>query len=225
MRSSQRSISNVIRVFQFGPQASDVPASAHFRRVRDRRGLRRDVPGSLEARKRPAKPLELTFGIYRIVPTDMKDMSSPDHFSLTPMSMSPRKSRRSLASLRLFTKPASNGILRHAQSGRSSKNPGGVGLWQIRDIRSESGASTLSRQRSVLPEAARLLLLQLDSPLPFRFFHPGRFRSGFCQEFSSCSEGVFSSRLMITALIDCRQLLLSPAVSQRRPRLPGRKSI
>src|SRR5580704_3292119 len=67
------------------PPGLQLPGRAYFRGTGDRRGLRRNVPGLLEARKRPAKPLELLFRSDRIVPTDMKDVSSPDHLPLAPI--------------------------------------------------------------------------------------------------------------------------------------------
>jgi hypothetical protein len=75
-----------------------------------------------------------------------------------------------------------------------------MGLWQIRDIRSESGASTLSRERSVLPEPARLLLLQLDNPLPLASFHPGLSAQVFARNFIMFRRGFFIA-VMTTALI------------------------
>jgi hypothetical protein len=80
---------------------------------------------------------------------------------------------------------------RRRQSGISS----GTSLWQIRDIRSESWASTLFRKRSVLPETARLsYCCKSDHPLPLKsllgFFIMFRFRMVF----------LFAAVLMTTAL-------------------------
>src|ERR1700753_1053285 len=61
------------------------PAGAHFRGIAKRRGLRRDVPGAFEPRKRSAEPLELLFRNNRIISADMKDMPSPDHLFQAPI--------------------------------------------------------------------------------------------------------------------------------------------
>src|SRR5580693_5675735 len=66
------------------PPGFRIPGGTHLGCTGDRPGLRRNVPGSLEARKGPAEPFKMPFGSYRIVPTDMKNMPSLDHFS-TPM--------------------------------------------------------------------------------------------------------------------------------------------
>src|ERR1700722_2511819 len=78
------------------PPGLRLPGRADIRAIEQRRSLRRNVPGFLEGRKGPAKAFDLLFGRYRIVATDMKDMSPPDHLLLAPIRERSRKSPHNL---------------------------------------------------------------------------------------------------------------------------------
>ena len=239
MRSSQRSISKVIRVFQFGPQASASQHALTFDILAIAEVFDETFQVRLEARKRPAKPFELLFGIYRIVPTDMKDMSSPDHLSLTPLSyrseIAPIAQKRS----QLLAKPTTGDELiladvcspvkrprleltgsseltavvchqeRSPLRGAVERRSGGTGLWQIRDIRRNQAPRRHLASDPCCPNRRARPIATLDNPLPLRF----------CQDFSACLEWVFSSRLMTAAVLSFGSCFI--AVSQ--PRGPGKK--
>jgi hypothetical protein len=88
---------------------------------------------------------------------------------------------------------------------------GGTSVWQIRDIRSESGTSTLFRKRSVLPETARLsYCYKSDRPLQLKsllgFFIMFRFRMA----------SLFAAVLMTAALTNagsCFSAVSQPAAA------------
>ena len=76
----------VTRVFQFGPQASTSQEELTFDELASAGVCDETFQVRLKLDRRPTKPFKLPFGKDRIIPADMKDMSSPDHFSSTPMS-------------------------------------------------------------------------------------------------------------------------------------------
>jgi hypothetical protein len=118
-----------------------------------------------------------------------------DEWTVTDVFSAVQRARRAPPAIRTRRcRPPSNAkpFARSRQSGI----PGDTSLWQIRDIRSESGASTLFRKRSVLPEPARLSYCyksdcyRSDSPLLLGFFIMFRFRMAF----------LFAAVLMTAAL-------------------------
>jgi hypothetical protein len=221
MRSSQRSISKLVRVLQFGPQASasqqaltfDVSVIAEVcdemfqvrsKSESDRRNRSSCLSGVIGSypptRKTCRRPIILTPMSYRseITPKPSKfaavtkpamgDGWTPRMFSAPSSGLGARQDHPNAPQSR-----AVEGTLSFEQIGRSRKSEG-LGLWQIRDIRSESSASTLSRERSVLPEPARLLLLPLDNPLQVFSRRPFRSRLSaqvFARNFHHVQKGFF----------------------------------